>query len=121
MNFILFDEHREDLLPLSYTRPIAEFRCGILTLKEKWEKRIPDGSFSFATVDYLQEKYSQDHDSQKNIYLSGNLLSSDELVEWIHRLQNNQCLVDSEGSVLAIRTDKELTYDKITADGFEAV
>ncbi len=121
MNFILFDEHREDLLPLSYTRPIAEFRCGILTLKEKWEKRIPDGNFSFSTVDYLQVKYSLKHDAQKNIYLSGNLLSSDELVEWIHRLQNNQCLVDNEGSVLALRTEKELTYDNITADGFETV
>mgnify|MGYP003325727786 FL=1 len=37
MNIILFDNKREDFYPLSLTRPIAEFRLGVLTIKEKWE------------------------------------------------------------------------------------
>ena len=37
MNYILFDDsNRENLLPLTFTRPIAEIRVGILTIKEKW-------------------------------------------------------------------------------------
>ena len=37
MNVILFDTDRENLYPLSLTRPISDFRVGILTIKEKWE------------------------------------------------------------------------------------
>ena len=37
MNIILFDpqEVRDNLLPLTYTRPVADLRLGILTLAEK--------------------------------------------------------------------------------------
>jgi UDP-N-acetylglucosamine diphosphorylase/glucosamine-1-phosphate N-acetyltransferase len=121
MNFILFDQAREDLLPLAYTRPIAEFRCGILNLREKWEKRIPEAEFSFLTVDYLQEKYPLNHDANKNIYLSGNLLSSNDLVDYIHRLQEGQCLVDRSNEVLAIRSSRKLAHEQINTEDFELV
>ncbi|MFM7327828.1 MAG: putative sugar nucleotidyl transferase, partial [Bacteroidota bacterium] len=41
MNIILFDSPvvRLNLLPLTFTRPVAALRCGILTIAEKWEKR----------------------------------------------------------------------------------
>ena len=121
MNFILFDEAREDLLPLAYTRPIAEFRCGILTLKEKWEKRIQEAEFSFLTADYLQKKYPVKYHSNNNIYLSGNLLSTDDLIDWVHRLQDGQCLLDGSGELLAIRSNKELGADQINTEGFETL
>ena len=36
MNYILFDDNNWDnLLPLTFTRPVAELRAGILTIKEK--------------------------------------------------------------------------------------
>ena len=36
MRYLLFDdENRANLLPLAYTRPVAEFRIGILTITEK--------------------------------------------------------------------------------------
>ena len=43
MNIILFDapQVRENLLPLTFTRPIADFRVGITTIREKWEKILP--------------------------------------------------------------------------------
>ena len=41
MNYILFDgEARKSLLPFTYTRPVADIRIGILTIREKWEKRL---------------------------------------------------------------------------------
>lgn len=119
MNFILFDEDRDDLLPLAYTRPIAEFRCGILTLREKWEKRIPEAKFSFLTEDYLSEKYPAHYDDHKNIYLSGNLLSSDEIVAEIHQLQDGDCLLTEDGDILAIRTSSKLSMADLDATLFK--
>ena len=56
LNIILFDapEVRENLLPMTFTRPVADLRVGILTIREKWERML-DGSYSYLTVDYLQE------------------------------------------------------------------
>ncbi|HZV44286.1 MAG TPA: putative sugar nucleotidyl transferase, partial [Saprospiraceae bacterium] len=40
-NIILFDdESREQMLPLSYTRPVAEIRTGIFTIRERWERLL---------------------------------------------------------------------------------
>ena len=38
MNLILFDEPaiRQNLLPFTFTRPVADIRVGILTIAEKW-------------------------------------------------------------------------------------
>ncbi|MEQ8909943.1 MAG: GlmU family protein [Vicingaceae bacterium] len=121
MNFILFDENRTNLLPFSYTRPISEFRCGILTIKEKWEKRIPEAEFSNLTEAYLQEKFPLRFNEQKNIYLSANLLSSDDLVNNIHRLQNGEALVDSQDQILAFRSNQKLELVEIQAAKFEKI
>ncbi|HHZ64759.1 MAG TPA: glucose-1-phosphate thymidylyltransferase, partial [Flavobacteriales bacterium] len=41
MNYILFDDKtRENLLPLTFTKPTAELRFGILSIREKWEKHL---------------------------------------------------------------------------------
>ena len=59
MNFILADFNKhQTLLPFTYTRPACEIRCGILTLREKWEKQLGT-TVSFQTEDYLQTKYLQ--------------------------------------------------------------
>lgn len=53
MNIILFDTTRahENLLPLTFTRPLADIRIGIFTIREKWEKQIP-GIYSYWTEPY---------------------------------------------------------------------
>lgn len=58
MNFVLEDNNTfwENLLPLTYTRSIADCRVGILTIKEKWEKYL-GCPVQIKTKDYLQEKY----------------------------------------------------------------
>ena len=41
MHLLIADPaHRINLLPLAFTRPVADFRVGILTLREKWEKHL---------------------------------------------------------------------------------
>ena len=55
MNVILYDNNRINYYPLSLTRPIAYFRVGILTIKEKWN--IYYDSVSVKTEAYLAAKY----------------------------------------------------------------
>ena len=57
-NIILFDhpEIHQSLLPLTFTRPTADLRIGILTIREKWERYLP-GSYSYLTESYLSKKY----------------------------------------------------------------
>ena len=60
MRYLLFDdENRANLLPLAYTRPIAEFRIGILTIAEKWSRRMPNEAVfgGYVTETYLQGKF----------------------------------------------------------------
>ena len=59
MNIILFDDPtlRKSLLPFTFTRPVSLIRVGILTIAEKWEKRL-GAEVSFKTDDYLQKKIS---------------------------------------------------------------
>ena len=49
MAIILFDDNaHQTLLPLTYTRPVADLRIGILTIAEKWAKHL-DTDYSFIT------------------------------------------------------------------------
>ena len=52
-NIILFDVNQQhfDLLPLAFTRPVSDIRIGILTIREKWEHRLP-GMYSSHTRIY---------------------------------------------------------------------
>ena len=41
MNYILFDGTvRNALLPFTFTRPVADIRVGIFTIREKWEQYL---------------------------------------------------------------------------------
>ncbi len=52
MNIILFgQESRENLLPLTFTKPVAHLRVGILKIKEKWEYQLN------TTVSCLSDEY----------------------------------------------------------------
>jgi UDP-N-acetylglucosamine diphosphorylase/glucosamine-1-phosphate N-acetyltransferase len=86
-NLILFDDHRRNhLLPLTYTRPAAALRVGILTIQEKWEKYTGlDASHS--TEDYLAEKYTRlIHQDFIDLNINGRLLPAAEILEQIMAL-----------------------------------
>lgn len=91
----LFDstETHENLLPLSFTRPVADFRCGILTIREKWEKYIP-GDYGYYPVEYLREKFGTvDNFNEEAIFIAGNLLPRQELIDAINSLKPREALV----------------------------
>jgi hypothetical protein len=47
--------NRDHLLPLTFTRPVSELRCGILTIAEKYTRR--GHAVGNETQSYLQRKY----------------------------------------------------------------
>ena len=82
-NIILFDDTdlRENLLPITFTRPIADIRFGIMTIREKWEKALP-GTYSYRTVEYLSPKYPiKESDTNEDLYIAGNVCPSADLVK----------------------------------------
>lgn len=101
MNIILFDdERRAHLLPLTFTRPVADLRIGILTIKEKWE-RFTKFPVSFLSQDYLQEKFPLVV-GDDNLLIAGSLLPSAELWEKIQTLEPGEAL-SQRGELLAAR------------------
>ena len=92
MNYILFDgAHRDSLLPFTYTRPVAEIRIGILTIREKWEQYLGITTTT-VTEDYLSKKWPM-VEMEHNIMISASYLPNPNLVEQIKNLKVGQALV----------------------------
>ena len=102
MNIILFDNQtRAHLLPFTFTRPVAEIRIGITTIREKWERALST-ECSFFTQDYLSELFPCII-SDDNLFISGNLLPNKPLVDAIKVLNIGEVLKDQQNCVLALR------------------
>ena len=104
-NVILFDpaKARLELLPLTYTRPVALVRHGILTMLEKWQRAI-EGTYSFHTQDYLSTKYPMNLSADGNdLFIAANVHPDPELTAAILSLTPGaQLLLD--GEVIARRS-----------------
>ncbi|HET6244595.1 MAG: GlmU family protein [Bacteroidetes bacterium] len=107
MNIILFDDKSaDDLLPLTYTRPVADIRIGILTIREKWEFLF-NSKTSTITRDYLQKKFPMIIGKQ-NLLINASIGPLPEHFEEILKLEASQQLIYDD-CVIAIRlTDEEL-------------
>lgn len=100
----LFDsqESHENLLPLSFTRPVADFRLGLLTIKEKWMAFIP-GDYHYLPVVYLREKFGMGpHDDGNHLFIAGALLPDHTTAKAVSMLAPGEALLDGE-SLLAFR------------------
>ncbi len=95
-NIILFDaEVRTHLLPLTFARPVADLRVGILTIREKWERHLGMPA-SFLTQDYLQSLFPLQLE-KVNLLIDGSILPTEEFVKLIKDLSPGQaCFQDGE-------------------------
>ena len=84
-------KHRDHLLPLTYTRPVAQLRCGILTIAEKYQKR--GFEVGYETEDYLQEKFPS---VQHDILVSGSVCPTDSFIDAITSLTEGQALIQDD-------------------------
>ena len=80
MNYLLIEQadFRERLKPFTFTRPIAEIRVGILTIREKWEKLLEE-STSYITSPYLSAKFPKKLADQ-NMLINSSVCPTPELV-----------------------------------------
>lgn len=103
-NLILFDDDSwEHLLPLTYTRPAADLRCGALTIAQKWALAL-DADVSFITQEYLAELYPINI-QEDNFVIAGNILPNDRLVRLINDLNPNEALM-RDGELVAARLSR---------------
>lgn len=112
MNYILFDDNsRNTLLPLTYTRPVADIRIGILTIREKWEKRL-NSKTSSLTENYLNTKYPCQfaNGASETVWINGAVIPDKTVVEEINQLKQGEVLV-SNSIVVAANTGKNKTFD----------
>ncbi len=111
MNYILFDGNvRNQLLPFTFTRPVADIRVGILTIREKWEKML---GFTTTTVteDYLSVKYPM-VELESNILINASFLPSENLVRLIQGLSENQAIFYKDEPLAFFSSeDQEIDFD----------
>lgn len=99
---VVFDTvgSHENLLPLSFTRAVCEFRVGITTILEKWMARFP-GACAIHTVDYLMPKYPRETELPDDcLFVAGNVIPDDGLCDAIRALAPGQGLVCGDDPVV---------------------
>ena len=110
MNYILFDgPSRNNLLPFTYTRPVADIRVGILTIREKWEKYLGYTTTTI-TKEYLSEKYPM-VEMEDNILINASYLPTYELIELVKGLQKNQAIFKEEDVIAFYTKDSQEDVD----------
>ncbi len=111
MNYILFDGSvRNQLLPFTFTRPVADIRVGILTIREKWEKLLGYATTT-VTEDYLSDKYPM-VEMEQNVLINASILPSENLVTIIKSLTENQAIfIDDEPLAFFTTEGQEVDFD----------
>ncbi|MBC7555861.1 MAG: glucose-1-phosphate thymidylyltransferase, partial [Chryseobacterium sp.] len=85
-------QYWEEFLPLTFTKPTAEMRCGILTFSERWQKLLEISDVTFITEDYLQEKFPKP-EKVESLFLVPNFLPSETVLNQIKELKLGEALV----------------------------
>ncbi|MGF1556030.1 GlmU family protein [Paucihalobacter sp.] len=117
MNYILFDgPFRNNLLPFTYTRPVADIRVGILTIREKWESYLGQ-VITTVTEDYLSDKFPM-VEMETNIMINASYLPNAELVAMIQVLEENQAIFHNE-QVIAFFSKEQQEIESF--NDFEAI
>jgi UDP-N-acetylglucosamine diphosphorylase/glucosamine-1-phosphate N-acetyltransferase len=117
MNYILFDgTYRNALLPFTFTRPVADIRVGILTIREKWEKYLGYTTTTL-TEEYLMEKFPM-VEMEENVMINASFLPNEVLCEMVKKLETNQAIFKKD-EVIAFYTQD--TQDEVNFDTYEII
>ena len=106
MNYILFDgDVRNSLLPFTYTKPVADIRVGVLTIREKWEKHLGLTTTTI-TEEYLEEKYPM-VELEENILINASFCPTKKLVDDIKKLSKNEAIFKGEDVIAFYTSDSQ--------------
>jgi len=109
MNYILFDDSsRNNLLPLTFMRPVADILIGIMTIREKWEKYLGVKT-STITESYLSKKFPIVK-SDNNILINGSVCPTPDMLKAINALQKNETL-STEDYIIAMNVGDDIMVE----------
>lgn len=97
---IFFDtqEAHANLLPLSFTRPLAMFRVGITTLAEKWQSQL-EGRYDWWPVEFQRPRFatcSADSLEEDILWIAGSVVADSYAVSIAESLTPGQAVVDGD-------------------------
>ncbi|MBK9401016.1 MAG: GlmU family protein [Bacteroidetes bacterium] len=97
------DQYRDHLLPFTFTRPCADIRCGILTIRRKWEilLNIPSGTSGSLTQFYLSGSYPLVAGTEC-LVINGALLPDESILRLITALKIGQQIVWKDRLLAAV-------------------
>lgn len=123
------DSHRNRFLPLSFNRPLADLRIGVLTFAERWAKTL-GCNYSYETVSYLQPLYdgvyevdsvpqsgfrpqrctSRPPESSRTeiLIFFGLSLPSPELIQEVEAMSMDEMILSPDGTVSIWKTDLDV-------------
>lgn len=111
MRICLFDgPNRTDLLPLVFTRPVADLLLGSMTLAQRWE-HVVDAKVVVETENYLQSKIPN-----FDVAILAGCLPTPELVNSVQSLEEGQKLVYRD-TIIAFKGASSCNADEL--DSFE--
>lgn len=117
MNYILFDGTvRNALLPFTYTRPVADIRVGILTIREKWEKHLGYTTTTL-TEEYLMDKFPM-VELEENVMINASFLPTEVLAEMVMGLEENQAIFCGDEVIAFYSKDSQ---EEVDFDTYEII
>ena len=113
----LFDgPYRNNLLPFTYTRPVAELRIGMSTIREKWEHYLSTITFT-DTEDYLIEMFpAAAH--QEHLRIHAACLPNLPLIQAIQKLTSGQKLVNNNELIAYVGPN---SFSQSNMEDFETI
>ncbi|MFY9241410.1 MAG: GlmU family protein [Polaribacter sp.] len=117
MNYILFDgDVRNSLLPFTYTKPVADLRVGILTIREKWEKHLGLTTTTI-TEEYLEEKYPM-IELEENVMINASFCPTKSLVDKVKNLSENEAIFKGDDVIAFFTKD---TQEEVNFDNYKQI
>ena len=106
MHIILSDfDETSRFYPLTLSRPIAELRFGITTLKEKWSDSLKAGVFSYDTAEHLTPYFTKAPENSAAIVINATIVPSADLIECILQLKEGEQLMWQKVCLAYVRPD----------------
>ena len=117
---LLFEDKNiiKDFFPLTFTRPSAELRAGILTFAERWQQLMRITQVNYLTADYLQGKYPYTGVSEEvTLFIYANFLPTPRFLEQVRSLEVGESIT-YQGRQLAF-LGKSITLSSIPSIEWE--
>jgi UDP-N-acetylglucosamine diphosphorylase/glucosamine-1-phosphate N-acetyltransferase len=104
-----------NLRPLTFTRPVADLRIGILTIAQKWSRYL-NAEVGFSTQAYLSAKFSSNINA--TLHINGSICPDVPLIERIQYLRPGQALYKQE-LLIAYATESPASYSVADAESLD--